>query len=108
MGRGGNLEASVRKVFPKDEYIVLAVLGSWCTVGGVAKLALGGGKKAAPAAKVAEAAAVSSGASTSKWGFEPPTLDNFDTWEQNAANWDKWETFMANDALVEQWCDTVE
>jgi len=40
-------------------------------------------------------AAASAGAL--KWGFEMPTLENFDTWSENAENWKLWEAFMEKD-----------
>ena len=42
-------------------------------------------------------AAASAGAL--KWGFEMPTLENFDTWSENAENWKLWEAFMEKDVV---------
>merc|ERR1719453_2821747 len=104
MGRGGDLEASVRKHLPKDEQIVVAVLGCYAGVFGLVKLkgALSA-KPPVPAAPVAAAAAPAVAGSTSKWGFEPPTLETFDAWGANDENWKKWEAFMDNDKLLDQW-----
>jgi len=54
---------------------------------------------------VKKAAAAASG-SSSKWGFEPPTLETFDEWEKNESNWKKWEDFMSG-PLLEKWCETL-
>lgn len=43
----------------------------------------------------------------SKWGFEPPTLDTFDSWEKNPDNWKKWEAFLDSPKL-EEWCNTLK
>ena len=87
--------------------IVVAILGCYAGVFGLVKLkgALSG-KKPVPVAAAAAAPSTTSG-STSKWGFEPPTIETFDTWEQNADNWKKWEAFMSNDKLVDQWAATL-
>ena len=87
--------------------IVVAIHGCYAGVFGLVKLkgALSG-KKPVPVAAAAAAPSTTSG-STSKWGFEPPTIETFDTWEQNADNWKKWEAFMSNDKLVDQWAATL-
>ena len=70
----------------------------------VSKLArMGGSKPPAPAAVPVVATASASGTG-SKLGFEPPTLDTFDAWSENADNWAKWEAFMAGPKL-ELWLD---
>lgn len=53
------------------------------------------------------AAPVESSGTTSKWGFDPPTMDNFDAWEKNDDNWKKWEEFMSG-PLLDKWCDSLE
>ena len=58
----------------------------------------------APAPPPVVATASATGGASSKFGFEPPTLDTFDAWSENADNWAKWEAFMAGpkfDAWVE-------
>ena len=112
MGRGGDLEASVRKVLPKDEQIVVAMIGVYAGIFGLVKI------KSALSAKppVPKAAAVSAVPSTgslgSKWGFEPPRdADDFDRWEQNEENWKAWEKFMDGtgpNGGIEEWCKTLE
>ena len=45
-------------------------------------------------------------ASAGKWGFETPTLENFDAWSANADNWKKWEAFMDGDG-VNKWAESL-
>ena len=106
MGRGGDLEASVRKYLPKDEQIVVAVVSVYAGLFGLFKLksALSGKPKEVP--KAAVAAPTTTDASGSKWGFVPPTIDTFDEWEKNQANWDAWEKFVSG-PLLDKWCDTI-
>jgi len=102
MGRGGDLETAVRKVLPKDEQIVVAVLSCYAGLFGLVKLKSAFSKKPVPAAAPVVAAAATSSGTTSKWGFEPPTLETFDTWSENEENWKKWEAFM-DSPLLEKW-----
>jgi len=105
MGRGGDLEASVRKYLPKDEQIVVAILGCYAGVFGLVKLkGAMSAKPPVPAAPVAVAAAATS---VGRWGFTPPTIDTFDEWEKNEDNWTKWETFMSG-PLLDQWCNELK
>ena len=69
----------------------MAVVGCYASLFGLVKLkgALSA-KPPVPEAKPVAAPVVSSG-SASKWGFEPPTLENFDEWGANEENWKKWE-----------------
>ena len=107
MGRGGDLEASVRKYLPKDEQIVVAVVSCYAGLFGLYKIKSAlSAKPPIPAVKAAPVAAVAS-SSTSKWGFEPPTLETFDEWEKNDDNWKKWEEFMSG-PMLEKWCDSLE
>ena len=62
-------------------------------------------KPPVPKAAPVVVAAASSG-TTSKWGFEPPTLETFDDWEKNEENWKKWEAFL-DGPLLEEWCKTL-
>ena len=56
---------------------------------------------------VAAAAPTAVSGEATKWGFVPPTLDNFDEWGENADNWKKWEDFMGS-PLLEKWADSLE
>lgn len=97
-GKGGDLEAKVRKVLPKDEQIVAAMVGVYFSLFMVSKLArMGGSKKPEPVPVVATASALVG--STSKFGFEPPSIETFDAWSENAENWKKWEEFMSGPKL---------
>jgi len=99
------MEATVRKYLPKDEQIVAAILGTYAGIFGLVKLkgALSA-KKPVPAPVVAAAPAATG--SASKWGFEPPTLETFDAWSENEANWQKWETFMSG-PLLDKYIETI-
>ena len=85
----------------------MAILGCYAGVFGLVKLKGAMSAKAPVPAPVAVAAPTSGGAA-SKWGFEPPTLDTFDSWEKNEANWEAWEKFMDNDTLVNKWAAELE
>jgi len=101
------MEATVRKYLPKDEQIVVAILGTYAGIFGLVKLKSAfSAKKPVPTPAVAAPAAVAVGGTASKWGFEPPTLDTFDEWEKNEENWKKWEAFISG-PLLEKWCDTL-
>lgn len=106
MGRGGNLEASVRKFLPKDEQIVVALIGAYGGLFGLFKIKSALTKKPAPPPAPVAVSTVGSG-SGSKWGFEPPTLETFDAWEKNPSNWAKWEAFLDSPKL-DQWADSLK
>ena len=75
--------------------IVCAVIGVYAAIIGVVKIKSAmGAKKPVPKAAAAPAPAPAVAAAGSKWGFETPTLETFDTWSANAENWKKWEAFM--------------
>jgi len=85
---------------------VAAILSTYAGIFGLVKLkGAMSAKKPIPAVAVAAAAPVATGA-TSKWGFEPPTLETFDAWSENEENWNKWEAFMSG-PLLDKWCDTL-
>lgn len=85
----------------------MAVVGVYASFFGLYKLKSAfSAKPPVPAAPVASAPAVSSGAG-SKWGFEPPTLENFDEWGANEENWKKWEDFMSG-PLLDKWAESLE
>ena len=85
---------------------MVAILGCYAGVFGLVKLKSAlSAKPPVPAAPVAVASS-SSGAG-SKWGFEPPTIDTFDAWSENEANWAKWEKFM-DSPLLEKWANSLE
>ena len=85
----------------------MAVVGTYAGLFGFFKLKSAfSAKPPVPAAPVA-AAAPAAGGSASKWGFEPPTLDNFDAWGENADNWKKWEDFMSG-PLLDKWAESLE
>ena len=116
--------------------IVIAIVGTYASLFGLYKVKSAfSAKPPVPKAAPVAVAAASSG-STSKWGFEPPTLDTFDEWEKNDENWKKWEEvrtcapchsysrvhacacsprarlhasaqFMSG-PLLEKWCDSLE
>merc|ERR1712039_806843 len=88
------IDATVRKYLKKDEHIVLAVLGLYASVIGLVKIKSALSKKPVPEAKPAAVVTATAGTAESKWGFEFPTLENFDAWGENEDNWKKWETFM--------------
>ena len=87
--------------------IVAAMIGFYASIFGVVKIKSAFSKKPEPP-KPAPVAAAATSAVGSKWGFETPTLDTFDEWSNNAANWEKWEAFMSNTTLLEQWCAEIE
>jgi len=99
------MEAAVRKVLPKDEQIVVAIVSVYASFYGLFKIKSAFSAKPLPVAAPI-AAPVSSGTG-SRWGFEPPTLDTFDAWEKNPDNWAKWESFLDSPKL-EEWCNTLE
>jgi len=84
----------VRKYLKKDEHIVLAVLGMYGGIIGLVKIKSALTKKPVPKAAPAPVAVATTGDASSKWGFEFPTMENFDEWGENADNWVKWEKFM--------------
>jgi len=86
----------VRKYLKKDEHIVLAVLGMYGGIYGLVRLKSALSAKPVPAAAPVVAAAASTGPAASKYGYEFPTIENFDTWSNNADNWAKWEEFMSS------------
>ena len=87
--------------------IVTALLGCYAGIFGLVKLK--SAMSAKPPVPSAPAAAVATtGGTTSKWGFEPPTMDTFDAWSANDENWKKWEAFMDNSKLLEQWAASIE
>lgn len=96
----------MRKVLPKDEQIVIAIVSCYAGLFGLFKLKSAlSAKPPVPAAPVAAAPVVSTGAG-SKWGFEPPTLETFDEWEKNEENWKKWEEFVSG-PLLDKWTATL-
>jgi len=103
--RGGNLEASVRKVLPKDEQIVVAVVSVYASLFGLYKIKSAFSKKP-EVPVVAAPVATSSSSGTGKWGFEPPTLDTFDAWEKVPENWTKWESFLDSPKL-DEWANSL-
>ena len=76
------------------------MVGFYLSLYGVVKISKMGGKKPEPekAAPVV-ATATATGGSVGKFGFEPPTLDTFDAWSENAENWKKWEEFISGPKL---------
>jgi len=101
------MEAAVRKVLPKDEQIVAAMVGvyfSLYVVGkGVSKLTASPPPPPAPTPPVVATASAGTGAA-SKFGFEPPTFENFTEWGENAENWKAWEAFMSGPKF-DLWAD---
>ena len=91
---------------PISAQIVLAVIGAYAGIIGLVKLKMSLSKKPAPKAAPAAAAAPVAVASAGKWGFETPTLENFDAWSANADNWKKWEAFMDGDG-VNKWAESL-
>jgi len=93
-------------VLTKDEHIVIAVVSVYASFFGLYKIKSAfSAKPPVPAAPVA--VAVASSGATSKWGFDPPTLDNIDEWSANEENWKKWEDFMGG-PLLEKWANSLE
>ena len=86
--------------------IVAALIGVYVSIFGLFKINKALTKKPEPP-KAAPVVAVAAAGSTSKWGFEPPTLESFDEWEKNEENWKKWEEFMSNNALLEKFFATL-
>jgi hypothetical protein len=80
---------------------VVAVVSCYAGLFGLFKLKSAFSAKA-PVPKAKVEAAAPAGGSASKWGFEPPTLENFDAWGDNEQNWKKWESFM-DGPLLEKW-----
>jgi len=91
---------------PISAQIVLAVIGAYAGIIGLVKLKMSLSKKPAPKAAPVAAAAPVAVASAGKWGFETPTLENFDAWSANADNWKKWEAFMDGDG-VNKWAESL-
>merc|ERR1712183_107330 len=95
LSRPMGFDDTVRKYLKKDEHIVLAVLGMYAGIIGLVKIKSSLSKKPVPAPiKAAPVAVAAVGTAESKWGFEFPTMENFDAWGENDENWKKWETFM--------------
>ena len=87
----------------------MAVVGVYASLFGLYKIKSAlSAKPPVPVVEAVAAAPVVSGGAASKWGFEPPTLDTFDAWGENDANWKKWEAFMDNSTLLEKWAATLE
>ena len=74
------------------------MLGCYAGVFGLVKLKSALSAKP-PVPKAAVVAAPAATGAASKWGFEPPTLDTFDAWGENAENWKKWEEFISGPKL---------
>ena len=85
--------------------IVVAVLGCYATLFGLVKIKSALSAKP-PVPKKVEAAPVAS-STANKWGFEVPTLENFDAWGENDANWKAWEKFMEG-PLLDKWADELK
>ena len=81
--------------------IVVAMVGFYVALYGVVKVVkMAGGKAPEPEkSPLAAAVANATGGSVGKFGFEPPTLDSFDAWSENADNWKKWEEFISGPKL---------
>ena len=75
--------------------IVAAMVGFYVSLYGVVKVVKMAGGKAPEPEKAPVVATATAGGSSSKFGFEPPTLETFDAWSENAENWKKWEEFMS-------------
>ena len=85
----------------------MAVVGVYASLFGLYKIKSAlSAKPPVPVVEAVAAAPVVSGGAASKWGFEPPTLDNFDAWGENADNWKKWEAFMDGDG-VNKWAESL-
>ena len=82
-------------------------MGTYLGIFGIFKIKSALTAKPPPPPAPVVAAAAPSGSSSSRWGFEPPTLDNFNTWEANPDNWAKWEAFV-NGPKLEEWCNTLK
>mmetsp|Transcript_7472 Transcript_7472/g.11171 ORF Transcript_7472/g.11171 Transcript_7472/m.11171 type:complete len:118 (+) Transcript_7472:78-431(+) len=78
------IEAKVRKIFVKDEHLVLGIIGFYTIFGMGLKLIFGGGDKSVEEDK--------SHLSKSIGGDEIPSADseNFDKWIEVPGNADKW------------------
>tara|TARA_B100000524_G_C23616405_1_gene358056 strand:- start:417 stop:620 length:204 start_codon:yes stop_codon:yes gene_type:complete len=63
-------------------------------------------KTPVPAVPVAAPTPSAAAGKELRWGFEPPTMENFDVWGENADNWKKWEAFM--DGKVEEWANELK
>ena len=81
-------------------------MGAYAGLFGLVKLKSAMSKKPVVPAAAPVAAATVGSSSTSKWGFEPPTLETFDAWEQNPANWVKWEAFLDSPKL-DEWANSL-
>ena len=102
MGRGGDWEAKVRKILPKDEQIVAAMVGFYVSLYGVVKIvkmASGSPEPEPVKSPLATAVANATTGNVGKFGFEPPTLETFDAWSENNDNWAKWEEFISSPKL---------
>ena len=77
------------------------MVGFYVALYGVVKVVkMAGGKAPEPEkSPLAAAVANATGGSVGKFGFEPPTLDSFDAWSENADNWKKWEEFISGPKL---------
>ena len=86
---------------------MIAIVSTYAGLFGLFKLKSAFSAKPPVPTPVAAAPVVASSGATSKWGFEPPTLETFDAWGENDENWKKWEDFMAS-PLLEKWADSLE
>lgn len=85
---------------------MVAVLGCYATLFGLVKIKSALSAKP-PVPKAVETAAPAAAGGASKWGFEVPTLDTFDKWGENDANWKAWEKFMEG-PLLDKWAEGLK
>jgi len=83
--------------------IVLAVIGCYAGIYGIVRIRSMLTKKPVPAAKPAVATSTIT-VGENKYGFEFPTMENFDEWEKNEANWAAWEKFM-DSGKFDEWVE---
>ena len=92
---------------PHPSQIVLSIICCYATlIGGFKIKSMMSAKTPVPAVPVAAPTPSAAAGKELRWGFEPPTMENFDVWGENADNWKKWEAFM--DGKVEEWANELK
>jgi len=86
-------------LLPVASQIVLAVIGMYASIYALVRVRMILNKKPLPEPVVSFPSPSGEGGA-SKWGFEFPTVENFDAWADNEANWAAWEKFMDGPKFV--------
>ena len=106
-GWSQRIENWINRTFPEDHQQVVATLYLVVGVYGFLKFKKPH-KPLPPVATISASTAPVLAAGQHRWGFETPTLANFDDWAKKPENMEAWTKWVTTPGNVEKWLDTLK